>query len=748
MSDTTRSLSRTGALIIILGVLAACGGGSGGADGAVSPAPADAADPPDTALVSDGGLPGGAGGTGGGASPPDAQPGQPTTPPVVSSPSPVAVPPGSIYPNRGDPVMGVMGQTAPWSLVPLHVAITTDGRVLALGRDPDFAGEMIYEIWDWTLGTGSDSHLVLPNRIATDLFCSNQLLLTTGEMLMTGGDRRINAGPGNVGNQTNRGNSDANVFNGNTNQITRRGQMHEPRWYATMTMLPWGEVFVQGGAIDVNTGDPSVHTEVASQDGSQFRQLTGFQVPDLPWYYPRNFATPSGDVIGFAHNFSYRIDPRGNGTRRDTGHVPQLELNNGSIAVMYRPGKVLIGGGGNPKVMSVDIRGATPAYDLLPPMSSQRLWGMATVLPDGRVMVGNGGTSDTSISGAPLGVPARHVEIYNPDNNSWTIGASSQHARLYHSTTLLLPDATVLIGGGGLPGPVTNMHAEIYYPPYLFRPDGSLAPRPLIDQAPATVNPATSFSIISRDAANIRRISLIKTGAATHSYDMDQRFLPLEFTRSGDTLQVSLPSDPGHTPPGFYHVFLLDANGVPSVSHIMRINQYTGALSPVPALGVETVTVGGNKGLRRELGCAVNEVLTGLHGRAFDRVFRMGPVCTPIDPATGRWSGPSIQRATDGDQFIDANAPTSGVFNSSCPTNQAVAGFSGAAAGEFIGRIELSCRPLTAGGNVNGTPTAAPAIGMAAASTTTNCPNNKPAVGITGLANYDAYYRFGLRCGA
>jgi hypothetical protein len=35
--------------------------------------------------------------------------------------------------------------------------------------------------------------------------------------------------------------------------------------------------------------------------------------------------------------------------------------------------------------------------------------------------------------------------------------------RLYHSTALLLPDGSVLTAGGGAPGPVKNLNAEIYY---------------------------------------------------------------------------------------------------------------------------------------------------------------------------------------------------------------------------------------------------------------------------------------------
>ena len=51
--------------------------------------------------------------------------------------------------------------------------------------------------------------------------------------------------------------------------------------------------------------------------------------------------------------------------------------------------------------------------------------------------------------------------------------------------------AQIQTPGGGAPGPVKQMNGEIYYPPYLFKRDGSgdLATRPTLVEAPATVNP-------------------------------------------------------------------------------------------------------------------------------------------------------------------------------------------------------------------------------------------------------------------
>jgi hypothetical protein len=120
------------------------------------------------------------------------------------------------------------------------------------------------------------------------------------------------------------------------------------------------------------------------------------------------------------------------------------------------------------------------------------------------------------------------------------------------------------------------LNAQIYYPGYLFKADGSRATRPVIEQVPnalpPVVNPAGTFNLTSEDAADIQRVTMIKTGSVTHSFDMDQRFLEPAFSISGDQIRVTLPGNAFLTPPGFYQVFVLDRAGVPSRAKMIRIN--------------------------------------------------------------------------------------------------------------------------------------------------------------------------------
>ena len=70
----------------------------------------------------------------------------------------------------------------------------------------------------------------------------------------------------------------------------------------------------------------------------------------------------------------------------------------------------------------------------------------ATILPDGQVLV-TGGTSGGGFNDLANAVHAAEVWDPNPAPGHWTTLASNSVDRVYHSVSLLLPDATVLHGG-------------------------------------------------------------------------------------------------------------------------------------------------------------------------------------------------------------------------------------------------------------------------------------------------------------
>ena len=211
---------------------------------------------------------------------------------------------------------------------------------------------------------------------------------------------------------------------------------------------------------------------------------------------------------------------------------------------MYRPGKILQFGGNSNRAITIDINGASPVVTTtLPNMSSQRQWVTATVLADGRVLATGGSSADNQLTNVN-----NSAEVWDPNpvpNGTWRVGPNGLRARLYHSIALLLPDATVLVGGGGAPGPLVNRHVEIYRPSYLYDGGGNLAPRPVIQDVPDVIALGQTFSF-GVGAADIRRVTLVKTGTVTHSVNMDQRFIELSFTSSAGTLFVQPPATSGN----------------------------------------------------------------------------------------------------------------------------------------------------------------------------------------------------------
>jgi hypothetical protein len=75
-----------------------------------------------------------------------------------------------------------------------------------------------------------------------------------------------------------------------------------------------------------------------------------------------------------------------------------------------------------------------------------------------------------------------------------------------------------------------------------------------------TINPAA-----------IARVTLIRLGSVTHAFDSSQRFNELSFARTSGGLTVTAPANPNLAPPGYYMLFILNGNQVPSTARIIQI---------------------------------------------------------------------------------------------------------------------------------------------------------------------------------
>jgi hypothetical protein len=276
---------------------------------------------------------------------------------------------------------------------------------------------------------------------------------------------------------------------------------------------------------------------------------------------------PDGRIFGLDdHGAMYYAATAGTGSIAKAGRISSTYAAYTASAVMFQPGKILQFGGQWNGALIIDLTAMKPKVTATGKMSTVRQWVNGTVLSDGRVLATGGSAVINTLSGVN-----NAAEFWDPNTGVWTVGATGQIPRLYHSMALLLPDGSVLVGGGGAPGPLTNLNAEIYYPPYLYAPDGTFAARPTIDSAPGSLNIGDTFAM-SVTASAVARVTLVKTGAVTHSFNMDQRFLELPFTASGGTLSVLAPTSATAATPGYYLLFVIDNNGVPSVGQIIKIN--------------------------------------------------------------------------------------------------------------------------------------------------------------------------------
>jgi Galactose oxidase-like, Early set domain/Fibronectin type III domain len=457
---------------------------------------------------------------------------------------------------HADNVVGAWSPPAPWPLIAIHSVLTPDGRVLTYGTDGvgTQTGFFIYDVWDPSAGPAA-GHLTLPNMTGTDIFCSSQLVLPKGgNIFLAGGDTFVN------GKTTNAGNNNTNVFTPASNALARGSNMKRARWYSSSTTLLTGETYIQGG----NGG--ADRPEIRDVTGA-FRLLSGANTSIYSWNYPRNFLALDGRVFGFdSTGKMYYVNPIMAGGITAAGQLPGSTSRTVSVA-MFRPGRILKIGGASSAAYVIDINGPTPVVTATQSISSVRQWVSATVLADGRVLATGGSAVDNQLTGVN-----NTAEIWDPDTGLWTRGRAGVNARLYHSGALLLPDARVLIHGGGAPGPLTNLNVEIFTPPYLLDPTGALMPRPSIMLAPDTIEIGRSFSVGFSNASKIKRVTMVKTGSVTHSVNMEQGFLDLGFTRSGSLLNVAGPTRAADAPPGYYMLFVINSKGVPSTARIVHIN--------------------------------------------------------------------------------------------------------------------------------------------------------------------------------
>src|SRR5262249_26580815 len=92
-----------------------------------------------------------------------------------------------------------------------------------------------------------------------------------------------------------------------------------------------------------------------------------------------------------------------------------------------------------------------------------------------------------------------------------------------------------------------------------------------ISSSPSLVNYNSSFFVGTPDGASIASVALIKNTAVTHEINMDQSYIPLTFSQTAGGLNVQAPVNANLATPGYYMLFIVNSNGVPSIAPFVRL---------------------------------------------------------------------------------------------------------------------------------------------------------------------------------
>lgn len=430
--------------------------------------------------------------------------------------------------------LGQWGPVMPWDMVAVHMVHLPTGKILAWGFDGSQC-----RVYDPVANT------LTPRTSTAALFCAGHAGLEDGRILVAGG-----------GTGQPFGYFEVSIFDPFTESWSRVQDLIHARWYPTLTTMGDGRVVAMSGNLETGAKalipevyDPATQTWTALPNASRNTSL-----------YPFNFLLPDGRLGSGGSLFVpaiLDIDAQSWQTR-PTGMK-------GGSAVMYAPGKVMKSGGDDPNVYGslkdaavIDFSIPGQGFQAIAPMHRARRRHNLCLLPDGTVLCTGGTGLGNDVQSAVY-----EAELWDPATMTWTLLPSMAVPRMYHSSTILLPDGRVLSAGGN-----DRLSAEIYSPAYLFR-----GPRPVVTEAPRAITYTGTFTVRSPDAHRVSSVTLLRLGAVTHAFDSNQRFMELSFTPGLGELVVDVPESSTVAPPGFYMVFVIDDLGVPSMARYVRLSR-------------------------------------------------------------------------------------------------------------------------------------------------------------------------------
>ncbi|MFE2305401.1 galactose oxidase-like domain-containing protein [Streptomyces sp. NPDC059411] len=479
-----------------------------------------------------------------------------------------------------------------WEVIPaknpvrsMHAVVLKNGKVLLIaGSGNDIsqfnAGTFTSAVYD--PANGSFKTIPTPS----DMFCSGHVQLSDGRVLVMSGNKGYPSADGKIGYQ---GLKDSYVFDPATETYTRTNDLNGGHWYPSATVLGNGDVITFGGLKEDSTGNVTAEKFSAAQN----KWLPMNEVNQTWSYwglYPSMVLMQDGRLF-YTGSHTFGNGTQGSGssiydynanTVTDVPGLRNKDQRDESASVLLPPAqdqRVLTIGGGNNETNPaanrltdlIDLKAANPVYTAGPDIpqglvdvgagkrpqtgAEGKMYPAAVLLPDGKVLETGGGLHDRAD-------PVYEASFFDPVTNTYQAGLPTDPIpRTYHSGGFLLPDGRVMTVGDNPGNGTYNNNVSIYTPPYLFK-----GARP---QLTSVINTQWLYGDTQRITVDrpIVKAELIRPAAVTHSSDPNQRFVDLPMSVvNGTTIDLNVTTNPNLAPPGWYMLFGVDANGVPSVA--------------------------------------------------------------------------------------------------------------------------------------------------------------------------------------
>lgn len=507
-----------------------------------------------------------------------------------------------------------VGDDTAAGILAVHAALLHTGKILYFGGDQHDRGLNEAGDVDHTRLFDCATHAItavtgLPGN--SDLFCSGHAQLADGRILAAGGTRKWGGG-GDHPPEHFIGLRDAYLFDpaaddwhATDKMVTQRStdvaegrdiEKTGGKWYPTLVTLPDGRVLAVSGhpeiddsrhnnnsleLYDLATGTWSV---VGSSDYGNIDTVDARR-----YEYPRLHVLPDGTVISMSPMANQRLEkwrpytdaldwddvigapPEGiydNWFAQDTTSV-LLPL---SPVDEYRA-RVMQAGGSVPYILDLgDVAAgwiAAPRALFDHPATGDvnpvRENADSVILPTGEIFIEgglkNGGDDSTGV---------RAPESYDPATGTWKVLPATPIVRGYHSTALLMPDGAVWVAGSNFDADDGLANRELRIE--IFEPWYFCGRRPSItDVAPKACH-GDDIEIRTADAADIKKVVIVRCSTVTHNFNPDQRHITLEFKRdTGDVLLARIPDEPNVAIVGYYLLFVIDSTGRPSTGRFVQI---------------------------------------------------------------------------------------------------------------------------------------------------------------------------------